>query len=94
MVEETIEQRGDGGGVAEELAPVLDGAIRSDQRGRSFVAAHDDLEEILGRGVRQPAHAEIVDEQERDGGDLREVGLRVPASWASASSSRRTWASR
>jgi hypothetical protein len=30
VVEETIQQRGDGGGVAEELGPVLHGAIRSD----------------------------------------------------------------
>jgi len=28
MVEQPIEQRRDGGGIAEELAPVFDGAIR------------------------------------------------------------------
>src|SRR5437867_9736968 len=32
MVEEPIEQRRDGSGVAEELAPVFHGAIRGDQR--------------------------------------------------------------
>jgi len=120
MVEQTIEQRRDGGGVAEELVPVFHGAIRlcyvefasllnqsilksfglwfsstsakgkhtstrwepgsqipqkRDQRGRVFVAAHDDLEEILGRGVRQLPHGEIIDEEERDGGELRQVLL-------------------
>src|SRR6266545_4909959 len=50
VVEEPVEQRGDGRRVAEELAPVLDRAIRRDQSGGAFVAAHDDLEEILGRG--------------------------------------------
>lgn len=39
MVEQTIEQRGDGGGVAEELTPIFHGAIRRHQRGRSFIAA-------------------------------------------------------
>jgi DNA invertase Pin-like site-specific DNA recombinase len=47
-------QRCDGGRVPEELAPVFHGAIRSDQRGRLFVEAHDDFEEVLGRGVGQP----------------------------------------
>jgi hypothetical protein len=75
MVEQPIEQRRDGGGVAEEFAPVLDGAVGGDQRGRFFVAAHDDLEEILGRGVRQLPHGEIVDHEERDGGELRQVWL-------------------
>jgi hypothetical protein len=64
VVEETIQQRGDGGGVAEELPPVFHGTVRCDQRRGALVAAHDDLEEILGRGVREPAHAEIVNEQE------------------------------
>jgi hypothetical protein len=73
VVEEPIEQRGDGGGVAEELPPVLDWAIGSNQRGRSFVAAHDDLEQILGRGVRQALHPEVVDDEERDGGDEAEI---------------------
>src|SRR6266496_1717535 len=56
VVEESIEQRGDGGGVAEELPPVLDRTIGSDQGGGSFIAAHDDLEKILGRGVRPAVH--------------------------------------
>ncbi len=74
-MEQSIEQRSDGRGVAEELAPVLAGAIRGDQRRSPFVAPHDDLQEILGRGVGQPFHPEIVDHQERDRGDLREVIL-------------------
>ena len=75
VVEEPVEQRGDGRGVAEELAPVLDRTIRGDQCGGAFVSAHDDLEEILGRGVRQALHPEIVDDQERDGGDVAEIVL-------------------
>jgi hypothetical protein len=44
VVEETIEECGDGGGVAEELAPVLDGAVgREDSRG-ALVAAHDQFQ--------------------------------------------------
>lgn len=30
-----------------------------------FVPTHDHLQEILGRGVREFSHAEIVDDQER-----------------------------
>jgi len=73
VVEEAVEQRADGRGVAEELAPVLDRTIRRDQCGGAFVSAHDDLQEILGRGVRETLHPEIVDDQERDGGDVAEI---------------------
>jgi hypothetical protein len=45
-------QEGAGGGVAEELAPVLDGAVRGDERGGPFIAPHDDLQQIFGRGDR------------------------------------------
>ena len=73
-MERTIEQRRDGGGVAEELASVPTGrfdVIWVD----AFGETHDDLEEILGRGVRQCPHGEIVDQQERDGGSQRQVLL-------------------
>jgi hypothetical protein len=37
MVEEAIEESGDGGGVAEELAPILDGAIGGEDVRRPLV---------------------------------------------------------
>ena len=75
VVEEAIQEGSDGRGVAEELSPVLDGPIRSDQSGGPFVAPHDDLQQILARGGRQLAHAEVIDDEQRDGGDVAEVGL-------------------
>ena len=75
VVEQAIEHRGDGGGVAEQLAPVLDGAVRGDERRGALVAAHDDLEEVLGRRWRELAHAEVVDDEQRDRRDVREVVL-------------------
>ena len=74
-MEQAVEQRGDGCGVAEELAPVLDGAIRGEDRGGPLVASHDELEEVLGGGVGQLAHAEVVDDEQGDVGQLGEVGL-------------------
>ena len=71
MTQLPIEQGGDGGGVAEQLAPIVDGSIGRQQRGGPFVSAHDDLEQVLGGGVRQFAHPEVIDDQQRDG---REVG--------------------
>jgi hypothetical protein len=66
---------GDGGGVAEQLAPILHRAIRGEQRGGPFVAAHDDFQEVLGGGGWESTHAEVVDDEQRDGGELREGGL-------------------
>ena len=74
-MEEAIEEGRHGRGVAEQLPPVVHGTIRREQRGRPFVAAHDELEEVLGGGVGEPAHAEVIDDEERHGGQLGEVCL-------------------
>ncbi len=36
-MEQAVEQRGDGGGIAEQLSPVLDRSIRGEQRGNRLV---------------------------------------------------------
>ena len=69
-MEEPIEERGDGGGIPEQFPPVVDRPVRGEQRARPLVAAHDELEEILGRGGRELPHAEVVDDEERHGGEL------------------------
>ena len=72
MVEEPVEQRGHGRRVAEQFAPVVDGAIgREDGRG-ALVAPHDELQQILGRRRWQFPHPETIDDQERDGAECRE----------------------
>jgi hypothetical protein len=73
VVQQPIQEGGDGGGVAEELAPVLDGAVRGDERGGPFIAPHDDLEEILGGGLWELSHGQIVDDEQ--GIVVGEVGL-------------------
>ena len=71
-MEQAIEHGADRGGVAEQLPPVVDGTIRRDERRHPFISAHDDLEEIFGGGVRKLPHPEVIDDQERHGGELRE----------------------
>lgn len=78
VVEEAVEHRGDRGVVADHLAPVFDRTIRGEDRARAFVAAHHELEEILRSGVGQLAHAEIIDDEERDGGEFGDaLGARA-----------------
>ena len=72
MMQEAIQQRGDGGVVTEQLPPVVDWSVRGKDGGGAFVAAHHQLEEILGGGVRQLAHAEVIDDEERDRGQIGE----------------------
>src|SRR5438309_1104211 len=40
-----------------------------------WIAAADDVEEILGRRVGQSLHAQVVDDEQWDGGDVHEVVL-------------------
>ena len=75
MVEESIEHGGDGRGVAQQLAPVLDGAVGSEDRARPLVAAHDDFEEVFGGMGRELPHAEIVDDEQWHRGQLAHVLL-------------------
>jgi hypothetical protein len=75
VVQEPVEKSRHGGGVSEELSPVVDGTVGGQQCGGALVAAHDELEEVLGGGVRELAHAEVVDDEERHDGQISEVLL-------------------
>ena len=77
VVEQAVEQRRDRGSVPEELSPVVDRSVRGEDRGGALVAAHDELEQVLGGSVRDLSHAEIVDDEQRHGGELFEVGTTV-----------------
>jgi len=61
VVEQPIEHGGDRRGVAEELAPVLHGPVRGEQRGGALVTAHDDFE---SPARQQPTQAAIHRGQE------------------------------
>ena len=67
VVEEAIEHGGDGCGVAQQLPPVFDGTIRSQQCTRPLIAAHDDLEQVFGGGEWKFAHTEVINDEERNG---------------------------
>jgi hypothetical protein len=69
VVKQTIEHGADGGNIAEQLAPVVDGAVGSEQRADALVTSHDDLRQIFGGGVRQFAHAEVINDEQRYSGD-------------------------
>jgi hypothetical protein len=68
-MQQAIKHGADRGDIAEQLAPVLNGTVGSEQSAETFVAAHDDFQEILGGGVRQLAHAEVVDDEQWHSGD-------------------------
>ena len=72
-MKQAIEHGADGGNIAEQLSPVLDGTVGSEQRAEALVAAHDDFQQILGGRVRQLPHPKIIDDQQRHGGDRFDV---------------------
>ena len=75
VMQEPVEQRGDRGGVPEELSPLVDRPVGGEHRGGPLVAAHDQFEQVLGGGVGQLAHAEVVDDEQVRAGQLGEVVL-------------------
>src|SRR5439155_6345565 len=80
VVEEAIEERADGGDIAEEFAPVLDRPVRAEQGADPLVAALDELEEVLGRGGRGARREEAAGGERED-----EVADLTPASRSSRS---------
>jgi hypothetical protein len=94
VIQQPIEQRDGGGRVAEQRAPVLDEAIRGDQRRGGFIAAHHDLQGVLSRGRWEFTHAEAVEDEGRDGREVSERGLASTGELGIASSSTSVWASR
>ena len=57
VMQEAVEERGDRGGVAEEFAPVIDGPVGGQDRGRALVTPHDEFEQVFGARVRELPHA-------------------------------------
>ena len=66
VMQQAIEHGADGGNIAEHFAPVVNRAIGSQQCTAAFVAAHDDFQQILGGGMWQLAHAEVIQDQQRN----------------------------
>ena len=69
MMQQAIEHGADSGNIAEKFTPVINWALGCEQRAEAFVAAHDDFQQIFGGGVREFAHTEVVDDEQRHGGD-------------------------
>ena len=67
-MEEAVEHGGDGPAVAEQQSPVLDRSVRSHQRARAFVTAHDDLQQVFCRSGRKLTHSQVIDDQQGHGG--------------------------
>ncbi len=65
VVHQAVEKRRHRRGVAEDLRPIPEGAVRHQDGGIALVAAHDDLQQILGGSGGQFAHPQVVDDQQR-----------------------------
>ena len=64
VVQKAIEDRGGGGHVLQELAPVFRGAVAGHDRRFVFVPAHDDLEEIFPGMFGELLESHVVDDEE------------------------------
>ena len=70
------------------MAPVLCGPVGGDHRRCRFVAADEDLEQVLGGAGPQPLHAEVLEDQQIDLGE----SLDELACARGGSASAKSWA--
>src|SRR6266508_3098595 len=64
VVDEPVDQGGGDHRVAEDLAPLLEAAVRGDRDRAAFVAAGDERQEKVGCLALQRQVADLVDDQE------------------------------
>ena len=69
VVEQAVEDGAGGGDVAQELAPFLDGAVGSHERGAVFIAAYDDFQEDFPALGRQDFESHVINDEQ--------IGLEV-----------------
>ena len=65
VMKQAVEHGANRGNIAEQLAPIFDRTIGCEQCAETFVTAHDDFQQVLGCGVWQFAHTEVVDDEQR-----------------------------
>ena len=68
--EKAIEDGSRSRDVTEELRPVLRRAVGGDDGRGGAVTADEDLEEVLGRARTESFHAEVLEDEEVDAGEL------------------------
>jgi hypothetical protein len=64
VVEEAVEDGCGAGHVAEELAPIFEGAVAGHDGASGLVASHDDLEEVFAAALGELLHAHVVDDEQ------------------------------
>ena len=80
-MDEPVGDGGSGGGVVEELSPVLEGEIGGDDGGGALIAVVEDLVEEVGAAGIEGEVAQFVDEEQLGGGPGGETLLRVLRAW-------------
>ena len=63
-MEESVEDGAHGRDIADEFAPVFDGAVACHNRGAEFIAAHNDLEKIFSGLVWKLFESHVVDDEQ------------------------------
>src|SRR6516165_6090320 len=66
VVEEAVEHGGNSSTVAQQFAPVLHRAVGGEQSTGALITPHHDLQQFLSGGDGQLAHAQIVDDEQRN----------------------------
>src|SRR5271156_4246622 len=77
MMHEGIEECRNRRRVAEELWPIVERPVRGENRRCTFVAPHNDLEQILGGIGGQFTHPEVVDDEQRNLAERRDRGAAL-----------------
>ena len=70
MMQEAVEQRGGDDGIAEDVSPLGEAAVRGEDHGALFVASIDELEEEIAAAGNDREVADLVDNEQGEAAEV------------------------
>ena len=70
MMQEAVEQRGGDDGIAEDVSPLGEAAVRGEDHGALFVASIDELEEEIAAAGNDRELADLVDNEQGEAAEV------------------------
>ena len=65
VMQQAVQHRSDRGCIPQQLSPILDRTIGSQQGTGTLISSHDDLQQFFSGSEGQLAHSQVIDDQQR-----------------------------
>ena len=85
MMQKAVEERGGDDGVAEDVSPLGEAAVRGEDHGAPLITGVDELEEQIAAARNDREVADFVDNEQGEAAEVSDFSRRAPSRSALAS---------